>query len=123
VASAHRRGKFAVENAALRRIDFHRAETPLVIGEVRRDGTFQRVSGIGHAVGEGHIDAAIDLGGGPSEINAELGTVNGDGNGDGDRFIEAVDENFMPVRAVWNLVDGLAHGVFGGGDNGLREVS
>jgi hypothetical protein len=38
--------------------------------------------------------------GSAGEINAELGAANGDGDRNFDRFVEAIDENLVPVCAV-----------------------
>ena len=122
VAGGHRGRLQAVEDRAGRRRHVHRAESPVVVGNVGVDGRLHREGRVGMGVVEDHVDAPDALRRRTGEVDEDVLVVDGHLRLDQDRSaVETVAPRLVPVNPVGYLADGAPHRLLGPADDLVGE--
>ena len=72
MAERHRRGAHGVDDGVFGRGDAEGGERCRVVGDIRRDGAFQRVAGIGAGIDHWHVDAFRVWRGGACKVASDV---------------------------------------------------
>ena len=111
-----------VDNCILGRGDPERLQRGGVVGNLRRDGAFQRVAGIGLGIDQRAVDALFVDPAGAREIRQDVIFFDAHRDLQRDRRVEAVDRHLAGRLLAWQRRDPLQRGAAGIVEDETRDA-